>query len=108
VGLWYSLPLTNEPSALWTFEPKDLGAERLWSESDTVNALWSLWSDREDLPGPRSSFACKPTKLEPLKIRYFNIFDRGGNLFELANGCSVQKTAIRFGGWISAYMQTPP
>jgi hypothetical protein len=93
---------------LCTFEPKDLGTERLWSESDTVNALCTFGATAKGLPGPRSSFACKPTKLEPLKIRYFNIFDRGGNLFELANGCSVQKTAIRFGGWISAYMQTPP
>jgi hypothetical protein len=37
-------------------------------------------------------FACESTKLEPLRIRYFNVFDRGGNLFKLANGYSVQKT----------------
>ena len=52
----------------------------------------------------RVRFACEPTKLEPLKIRYFHIFDRGGNLFELASGlyCSEDKTAIQFEGWISA------
>jgi hypothetical protein len=27
-------------------------------------------------------FACEPTKLEPLRIRYYNIFDRGGKLLE--------------------------
>jgi hypothetical protein len=27
-------------------------------------------------------FACEPTKLEALKIRYFHIFDRGGKLLE--------------------------
>jgi len=27
-------------------------------------------------------FACEPTKLEPPGIRYFDIFDRGGNLLE--------------------------
>jgi len=48
--------------ALGTFEPKELEAERLWSESDTVNALWSLWSDREDVPGPRSSLVGLRTK----------------------------------------------
>jgi hypothetical protein len=48
----------------------------------------------------RVRFACEPTKLEPFRIRYFHILDRGGNLFELASGCSVQedKTTIRFGG----------
>jgi hypothetical protein len=36
--------------------------------------------------------ACESTKLEPLRILYFNVFDRGGNLFKLASSYSVQKT----------------
>ncbi len=45
-------------------------------------------------------FSCESTKLEPLRIRYFHIFDRGGNLFELAIGCRFRKdkTAVHFGG----------
>ena len=78
------------------------------SEGNMVIALWSFGATAKIFRNRGVRFACESTKLEPLKIRYFNIFDRGGNLFELANGCSVQKTAIRFGGWISAYMQTPP
>ena len=27
-------------------------------------------------------FVCEPTKLEPLSIRYYNIFDRGRKLLE--------------------------
>jgi hypothetical protein len=49
-------PPANESLPLWTFEPKASGPKDLRTEGNTVNALWSLWSDREDLPGPRSSF----------------------------------------------------
>jgi hypothetical protein len=42
-------------------------------------------------------FACKPTKLEPPGIHNFDIFDRGGVLFELASSYSVQKARPLYG-----------
>jgi hypothetical protein len=94
MSLWPLRPLSQRSS-----EPKDL---RL--EGNRVSALWSFGATAKIFRDCGVRFACEPTKLEPLKIRYFHIFDRGGNLFELASDlyCSEDKTAIRFGGWISA------
>jgi len=51
-------------------------------EGETVNALWSLGATAKVFRDRGVRFAYGPTKLEPLRILYFNIFDRGGKLLE--------------------------
>jgi hypothetical protein len=100
-GQILSGPHFNKPTAtnLWLSEPlgqrcRDIrpsGPKATWSlPCGPSGATAKVFRDR----GVR--FACESTKLEPLRIRYFNILDRGGNLFELASGCSVRKTRPRY------------
>jgi hypothetical protein len=56
----------------------------------TFGATAKIFRDR----GVRS--ACESTKLEPLRIRYFNIFDHGGKLLEFEPAAVVFRRHNRY------------
>jgi hypothetical protein len=65
---------------LWTFEPKTSGPKDQRSVAETVNDLCPFGATAKIFRDRGVRFVCGPTKLEPLRILYFNIFDRAGNL----------------------------
>jgi hypothetical protein len=81
MSLWRLRPLSQRTS-----EPKD---QR--SEGNRVAGLCPLGATAKIFRNRGVRFACESTKLEPLRIRYFHIFDRGGKLFELASGCRFRR-----------------
>ena len=57
-----------------------------------------LGTDREDLPGTAEFvLPANQQNWSPLGIHNFDIFDRGGVLFELASSYSVQKARPLYG-----------
>jgi hypothetical protein len=97
-----ALPTSDQQSFgsldLWakrTSEPKDQRSDG--NRSTGVCPFGATAKNSRDR-GVR--FVCEPNKTGAayeLMIRYFNVFDRSGNLLELASGCSVQKTRPRYG-----------
>jgi len=67
------------------------------SDGNTVNVFWPFGAIAKIFRDRGVRFVFGPTKLEPLRILYFNIFDRAGNLLESASSCSIQKTGPRYG-----------
>src|ERR1700746_270197 len=98
-------PSYLSPTNLWSSGPlgqRTSTSKDARSEGDTVNAPRSMPSVPLEVQRRSSGTAefvlsANQTKLEPLRIPISTFSTAAANPFELANGCSVQKTRPRYG-----------